>query len=109
MAFDRIIEEKILEAIEKGEFDNLPGSGKPLDLDAYFSTPADVRLGYSVLKSAGCVPPEVELGREIEHLKRELADCADDRRRAFLKNQIESRSLKLLLLTDANRRSRLKA
>ena len=49
MFSEKLIEEIIREAMEKGEFDNLPGKGKPLDLDAYFATPEDVRLGYSVL------------------------------------------------------------
>jgi len=34
MAFEKIAEEKIQEAIATGEFDDLPGKGKPLDLDA---------------------------------------------------------------------------
>ena len=51
MFSESLIDEIIREAMEKGEFDNLPGKGKPLDLEAYFATPADVRLGYSVLKS----------------------------------------------------------
>ena len=106
MFSERLIEEKIHEAMENGEFDNLPGKGKPLDLEAYFATPADLRLGYSVLKSAGCVPVEVELQKEIEELKNHLADCADERKRQALGREIESRTLKLNLLMDSNRRGR---
>ena len=43
MSFEKIAEEKIEEAIAAGEFDNLPGQGKPLDLDAYFATPEQMR------------------------------------------------------------------
>src|SRR5215813_15494559 len=78
---EKLIEEKIREAMERGEFDDLPGKGKPLDLDAYFATPEDVRLGYSVLKSAGCLPVEVELQNEVESLKARLAVCDDERER----------------------------
>jgi hypothetical protein len=39
MSFHRNADEKIKEAIAKGEFDNLPSKGRPLDLDAYFATP----------------------------------------------------------------------
>ena len=39
MSFQRNADEKIKEAIARGEFDNLPGKGKPLNLDAYFATP----------------------------------------------------------------------
>jgi hypothetical protein len=38
---------KSREAIATGEFHNLPGKGKPLDLGAYFATPEDLRMGYS--------------------------------------------------------------
>ena len=41
MSFHRNADEKIKEAIAKGDFDNLPGKGEPLDLDAYFATPED--------------------------------------------------------------------
>ena len=39
MSFDKIVESLIKEAQERGEFDNLPGKGKPIDLSAYFETP----------------------------------------------------------------------
>ena len=61
MNFQKTVDEKIEEAIAKGEFDNLPGKGKPLDLDAYFATPERLRMGYSILKSADIIPEEMEL------------------------------------------------
>ena len=106
MFSEKLIEEKIREAMEKGEFDNLPGKGKPLDLDAYFATPADLRLGYSVLKSAGCLPIEVELQNEIESLKARLSACDDERERQALRKEIEGKALKLNLLMDGNQRAR---
>jgi Domain of unknown function (DUF1992) len=72
MSCNRNADEKIKEAIAKGEFDNLPGKGKPLDLDAYFATPEHLRMGYSILKSAGIIPEEVELLKQIEGLKKSL-------------------------------------
>jgi DnaJ homologue, subfamily C, member 28, conserved domain len=106
MFSEKLIEEKIREAMERGEFDDLPGKGKPLDLDAYFATPEDVRLGYSVLKSAGCLPVEVELQNEIESLKARLGVCDDERERQSLRKEIEAKTLKLNLLTDGARRAR---
>ena len=106
MFSERLIEEKIREAMEKGEFDNLPGKGKPLDLDAYFATPEDLRLGFSVLKSAGCAPPEVELQKELEALNAQLTTCSDEHKRQALNKEIESRILKFNLLMDSNRRER---
>ena len=65
----RNADEKIKEAIATGEFDNLPGKGKPLDLNAYFATPENLRMGYSILKSAGIIPEEMKLLKQIEGLK----------------------------------------
>ena len=62
---ERAIEEKIRRSIEAGHFDNLEGHGKPLDLTAYFNTPEDLRLAYSLLKSNEFVPEEVEMLKEI--------------------------------------------
>jgi hypothetical protein len=63
---------KLRRRLERGEFDNLPGKGKPLDLDAYFATPEHLRMGYSILKRADIIPEEIELLREIEGLKKSL-------------------------------------
>ena len=58
------IEEQIHEAQARGEFDNLSGTGKPLNLDENpFS--GDKALAYSLLKQNGYAPPEVELAKEI--------------------------------------------
>lgn len=62
---DQLAEQRIAEAIERGEMDNLPGSGKPLVLDDDSHVPQELRAAYRLLKNAGFVPPEVELRREI--------------------------------------------
>lgn len=64
----KFIDEQIGKAIEAGDFDNLEGHGKPLDMDAYFNTPEDLRMGYSVLKSSRFVPEEIERLKEIGEL-----------------------------------------
>lgn len=107
MSFEKLAEKKIQEAIDNGEFDNLAGKGKPVDLTAYFATPADVRLGYSVLKNAGVIPPEVELLKEIDALREKLTACSDTDKRLNLKKEVEDKILKLnLTLERYKRRSR---
>ena len=69
MSFDKIVEALIKEAQARGEFDNLPGEGKPIDLTAYFETPEEVRLAQSLLKNAGMISPEVQLLKEIAELR----------------------------------------
>ncbi len=105
MSFAKLAEEKIREAMARGEFDNLPGRGRTADLSAYFATPEELRLGYSVLRSGGFIPEEVSLLQEVEVLKQRLASCVDQEQRSILKRELDDRTLKLNLLID-RRRSR---
>jgi hypothetical protein len=75
--FDKIAEERIREAIEHGEFDDLPGKGKPLNLEDDSHLPADLRLAYKILKNADCLPPEIELRKEIRTTEALLAGMQD--------------------------------
>jgi DnaJ homolog subfamily C member 28 len=62
--FEDYISEQIREAEARGEFDNLRGAGKPLNLDSNVYA-GDKAVGYSLLKSQGYAPKEVELAKEI--------------------------------------------
>ena len=106
MSFEKLMEEKIREAMANGEFDNLPGMGRPVNLEAYFATPEHVRIGYSILKSAGFVPEEVELLKEIQRLKTELGQCADETGKARVNAALNETVLKFNLLMDRYRRER---
>jgi hypothetical protein len=64
--FDKIVEERIRKAQRKGDFENLAGSGKPLKLEEDRHIAEELRLSYKILKNADCLPPEVELKKEIE-------------------------------------------
>lgn len=64
-----IIENKIKEAIERGDFDNLPGYGKPLVLEDDSHVPPDLRLAYKILKNADCIPPELQLRKDIQNIQ----------------------------------------
>lgn len=59
------VEEQIREATERGDFDNLSGSGKPLNLEQNVFA-GDKALAYSLLKNNHLAPPEIERGREID-------------------------------------------
>ena len=63
--FAKIVEERIRKAQKKGEFDNLEGSGKPLNLLNDQTVAEELRLAYKILKNADCLPPEIELKNEI--------------------------------------------
>lgn len=85
--WDAIIEAKIAEAQRAGAFDNLPGTGKPLDLDDDKLVPEDVRMAYRILKNAGFVPAEIEERKEIADLRKLIDATADhpERKRAIAK------------------------
>ena len=77
-ALQRLAEERIRDAIQRGEFDNLPGSGKPLNLEDDRHIPDDLRLAYKILKNADCLPPELELKKEIRKAEELLSSVADE-------------------------------
>ena len=104
--FDRLAEKRIREAMEAGEFDRLEGAGRPVNLDAYFSTPEELRAGYAVLKNAGVLPEEAGLLREINELKARLEDCRDREERERLTRSIGDLTLKYNLLVEHYRGKR---
>jgi len=61
---DQWAERHITESQRNGDFDNLPGQGKPMTLDDDRHVPAELRAGYRLLKNAGYLPPELELRRD---------------------------------------------
>jgi hypothetical protein len=77
--FQKIIEKRIKEAQEKGAFDDLPGSGEPLMLEDDGNIPEDLRLAYKILKNADCLPPELELKKEIRTMEDMLENIQDEK------------------------------
>ena len=107
MSFDRIVEALIKEAQERGEFDNLPGKGKPIDLTEYFETPEEVRVAYSVLKNAGITSREIDLLKEIAELKERLAAAPEEEKRQ-LEKQIRHKQVEFSVRMEQQRRDRRK-
>jgi hypothetical protein len=106
MSFQKNVDEKIKEAIAMGEFDNLPGKGKPLDLDAYFATPEHLRMGYSIMKSANIIPEEMELLRQIEGLKKSLDSSTTPMEQRALRQQLSEKLTNLNMRMEHNRKAR---
>jgi hypothetical protein len=63
--FEKIIEERIRRAQQRGEFENLEGAGKPLNLENNSHVAGELRQVYKILKNADCLPPEIEIKKEI--------------------------------------------
>jgi len=96
--FWRIAEERILEAQRAGEFDNLSGKGKRLELEDLSWVPEDLRIGYHVLKNAHVLPPEAELLKDIHTLEDLLKHVEDEGPRRALAKSIQQKLIRLDLL-----------
>ena len=99
MPFSRLAENRIRQAMDEGAFDELPNAGQPLDLEEYFRTPADLRMAYSVLKSARCAPVEVEIMKEVARLREAIAS-AGDVERAALQRTLNERQMQLAMMLE---------
>ncbi len=96
--FQLIAERKIAEAMERGEFDHLPGKGRPLRLDDdELGGPAE-RLARKILKNADIPPLEVSLRRELADLKREYVRTQDPAARRAVLREIRWMVLRINLL-----------
>ena len=63
----------LVQSQASGELALAKSFGKPFSFgDGYEETPAELRMGYKILKDAGYVPPEVEFMRDIEVLNNEM-------------------------------------
>ena len=85
---DEIAEARIAAAIERGDFEDLPGVGQPLELDDDRDVPQALRIAYRILKNAGCLPPELELRSEITRAEQLLITTTDPVDRSRLTKKI---------------------
>jgi hypothetical protein len=96
--FWRIAEERIKEAQRAGAFDNLPGKGKPLDLEDLSWVPEDLRISYHILKNAHVLPPEAELLKDIHTIEDLLKHVEDEGERRALAKSIQFKLIRLDML-----------
>jgi Domain of unknown function (DUF1992) len=96
--FARVAEERIREAQREGAFDNLPGKGKPLELEDQSLIPEELRMSYHILKNAHVLPPEAELRKEIKTLQDLLKYVEDESERKAMAKEIEWKMIRLDLL-----------
>ncbi len=99
LAFEIVAERRIREAMERGEFDGLPGAGQPLKLDNDALVPPELRVAYKILKNAGCLPPELELRKEIVTLRDLIRAVEDDGERRARIRDLNRMLLKLSLVS----------
>ncbi|OCA83105.1 hypothetical protein A8F94_18420 [Bacillus sp. FJAT-27225] len=93
--FQIISEDRIKKAYENGEFENLPGFGKPLPKDDLVGVPEDLRMAYRIMKNAGYTEEETGLRREMSTIEGLIAHCTDDGERASLQKKLNQKMLRL--------------
>jgi hypothetical protein len=99
----RLAEARIAEAMERGEFDDLPGAGRPLELEDLSRIPPHLRMGYKLLRNADVLPPEMELRRENYSLDRLIEATSDPDEREELKRRRRENELRYRVLIERNR------
>ncbi len=95
---ERLAEQRIQEAQRKGEFENLAGKGKPLELADYSTLPEDLRMAYHVLKNANVLPPEAELLKDIHILEDLLKHVEDEGEKKALAKSLQWKVIRLDML-----------
>ena len=93
-AYETLIEQRIREATERGEFEGLPGTGQPMQLDDDLLVPEEVRVAHRILRNAGYVPPEALQVSQINQLvalagRSEFEAAGGDQRLRALLIQLE--------------------
>jgi hypothetical protein len=63
---ESMAEKMLREAIEAGEFDNLPGKGQPVDLRENPFEDPDLRVVHKLLRDAGFAPAWIEERKDID-------------------------------------------
>ena len=100
--FEKIIEKRIRQAQQKGELDNLPGSGKPLKFEDNSYIKEELRLAYKILKNANCIPPEIELKKEINNMQDLLSKMDDTSEKYHIIKKINFLIMKLNSLRNTS-------
>ncbi|NGZ78170.1 DnaJ family domain-containing protein [Saccharibacillus alkalitolerans] len=95
-----LAEQKIEEAMRGGEFDNLPGKGRPIEMDDLSGVPEELRVPYRILKNAGVLPEEIVLRKECLELEDLLAACRSDEEREEVGSRLNAKKLKLRMAEE---------
>ncbi|WLR52758.1 DUF1992 domain-containing protein [Bacillus tianshenii] len=98
--FSQLAEERIKQSVNQGDFEHLPGKGKPLELEDLSSVPEELRVGYKILKNAGVVPEEIQLKKEILRIEDLISCCYDENERSSLQRRLSEKTLRFNQLME---------
>ena len=73
-----IAEARIEEALKEGAFENLPGKGRPLELEEYPFVPPHLRVPYKILRDAGLAPGWIQWGKTLAELEERVQHLTEE-------------------------------
>ena len=101
MTYDDITGRWIKEAEASGELKHNKHYGKKLNLaDEFAQTPEELKIAFKVLKNSGHTPGEVSLFKELEGLRKKLADETDEAERKSIQKQMAEKQLRIQLFAE---------
>jgi hypothetical protein len=92
--FHIVSEDRIKKAYKDGEFENLPGLGKPMQLEDLSGIPEDLRMAYKVLKNAGYTQDESQLRQEMMTIESLIKKCDDSSEKEDLQKKLNEKLLR---------------
>lgn len=102
--FSALVEARIKEAEARGDFNDLPGKGKPLPPDDLAGLSYEERIAALIHRSAGSAPEEVELLREIAALEEALGKEAEPEKIRAMRETLGKKKLRLSILFESSGR-----
>ncbi|WLR47868.1 DUF1992 domain-containing protein [Halobacillus litoralis] len=100
MDYGHLVEEQIKQSMKKGDFDNLPGKGKPLPKDEFAHLPPELRNSYRILKNANMLPEEMILKKEMVEIEDLLAEIKDPMLSAHYKKEWKEKKLRFDMMME---------
>ncbi|RSD26714.1 DUF1992 domain-containing protein [Mesobacillus subterraneus] len=95
MDFSMVVsEDRIKRAYKDGEFENLPGYGKPLNLEDLSAIPEELRMAYKMLQNAGFSPEEQKLRQEVMSIEDLIRTCENPEEKDRLNQELSHKLLK---------------
>lgn len=86
--FEILAEQRISEAVLRGDLDHLPGAGKALEFEDDLFVSPEQRMVNRILKNAGVAPREILLRKEIATLRKEIEALPPGLERDALKRRL---------------------
>lgn len=101
MKYAQLAERQILKAQAEGQFDNLKGAGKPLDLDGDNSADA---AGFRIMAEAGALPREIAMRKAVAAQTDVVRQTTDPVARKRESAKLAEQQLRLDIEQDARRK-----